>query len=245
MRQAIRPHLDLDLFGRNDFEGHRTQRVYSLVGLGGAFEQLVQHPPILDICDIYLADNYLLTASQAICIQPGETPQPLRTDDSFYPFPRPRDAFSLATIWAISEFTAENGGTEVIPGSHLWGDEGVADLLSRIDFRTASDGSPAETIVPPEIEAQLKPIEMPAGSVVVLLGTLLHRGGGNTSKSPRLAMSNQYCQPWARQQENFMMSIGVERVAAMPERVRELLGYSIHPPFMGHVRGRHPKRLLP
>ena len=59
-----------------------------------------------------------------------------------------------------------------------------------------------------------------------------------------LALSNQYCQPWARQQENYTLGIPPETARTMSERVRELLGYSIHPPFMGHVNGLHPRRLL-
>jgi ectoine hydroxylase-related dioxygenase (phytanoyl-CoA dioxygenase family) len=85
---------------------------------------------------------------------------------------------------------------------------------------------------------------MPAGSVVVFLGTLVHRGGENRSTRPRLGLSNQYCQPWARQQENYTVSVPREEAARMSPRVQALLGYSIHPPFMGHVRGLHPRRLL-
>ena len=78
----------------------------------------------------------------------------------------------------------------------------------------------------------------------VFLGTLLHRGGANHSDRSRLAISNQYCQPWARQQENYTLAIPAERARQLPERVQAFLGYSIHPPFMGHVEGVHPRRLL-
>jgi ectoine hydroxylase-related dioxygenase (phytanoyl-CoA dioxygenase family) len=85
---------------------------------------------------------------------------------------------------------------------------------------------------------------MPAGSVIVFLGTLVHRGGANRSQRPRLALSNQYCEPWARQQENFTLGVPVEVARGLSDRVQELLGYNIHPPFMGHVGGLHPKRQL-
>jgi ectoine hydroxylase-related dioxygenase (phytanoyl-CoA dioxygenase family) len=87
-------------------------------------------------------------------------------------------------------------------------------------------------------------VTMPAGSVVVFLGTLIHRGGENRTDHARLGLSNQYCQPWARQQENYMVSVPPAEAARMSPRVQALLGYSIHPPFMGHVRGVHPRRLL-
>jgi ectoine hydroxylase-related dioxygenase (phytanoyl-CoA dioxygenase family) len=85
---------------------------------------------------------------------------------------------------------------------------------------------------------------MTAGSVLVYYGTLVHAGGANQSSGERLGVSIQYAAAWARQQENFMMAIGVDGARALPPRLQELIGYSIHPPFMGHVDGRHPGKLL-
>lgn len=247
MRLALAPHLGAELWGRNDFEGHRTQRVYSLVGKGKAFEDLAEHPRIVAICDALLDANYLLTASQAIQIHPGETPQAFHTDDAFYRLARPRPAVSVSTIWAIDPFTAENGATQIVSGSHAWGDEEVFTRLAHIDFSTA----PAEARKPKPGKAPpsgwrdlVRDVVMPAGSVIVFLGTLVHRGGENLSAAPRLALSNQYCQPWARQQENYTVSVPRAQAARLSPRVQALLGYSIHPPFMGHVRGLHPRRLL-
>src|SRR5687767_13423503 len=93
-------------------------------------------------------------------------------------------------------------------------------------------------------DARLRPAVMPPGSAIVFVGTLWHRGGANRSTAPRLALSTQYCEPWARQQENYTLAIPPETVATFSERVQELLGYSIHPPFMGHTSGLHPKRRL-
>ncbi len=73
---------------------------------------------------------------------------------------------------------------------------------------------------------------------------LLHRGGANRSTLPRWAMSHQYCEPWARQQENYTLSVPHARAAEMSPRLQALLGYSIHPPFMGQVAGRHPGKVL-
>jgi ectoine hydroxylase-related dioxygenase (phytanoyl-CoA dioxygenase family) len=247
MRAALRPHLRSDLFGRNNFEGHRTERVYSLVGLAAIFADLVEHPHILAICDALLAPNYLLTASQAINIHPGETPQPLHTDDLFYRIPRPRDAISVSTIYALDAFTAENGATEIVPESHTWTDEAIARLPALIDFTTVPHDArqPQQPRPLPEAwDARLVDVTMEAGSVIVFLGTLVHRGGANRSAAPRLALSNQYCEPWARQQENYTLSVPKEIARTLSPRVQELLGYSIHPPFMGHVNGMHPRRVL-
>ncbi len=254
-RRALAPHLARELFGRNPFEGLRTQRVYSLPAVAPIFAAIVEHTRVLALCDALLAPNYLLTAAQAICIHPGEAAQAVHYDDGFYPFPRPRPPISLATIVAIDDFTAENGATELIAGSHLWGDDVPDGTVSAADFAQPSRfghgavggenalmrGAPA---APSASDARFQPALMPSGSAIVFLGTLWHRGGANRSTAPRLALSTQYCEPWARQQENFTLGIAPEVAATFSERVQELLGYSIHPPFMGHTGGLHPKRRL-
>ena len=149
--------------GRNPFEGHSTERVYTLVARGKVFWDIVLDARVLALCDRFLLPNCLLTASQAICIRPGETPQDFHHDDTYYTVPRPRPMISFSTIVAVDAFTHENGATEIIPGSHLWGD----------DWR-ARAGS-----------ARVVTAEMPAGACVAFSGTLVHRGGANRSTSAR------------------------------------------------------------
>ena len=127
----------------------------------------------------------------------------------------------VSIIWAIDEFTETNGATEFVPGSHVW-----------------ADGHRAPT---PDA---IKKAVMPAGSALIMDGLLLHRGGANLSNADRLAITPQYCEPWARQQENHILATPPELTATLSPRVRELMGYSIHPPFMGHVGGRHPEKRL-
>ena len=233
--------------GRNRFEGRATERVYTLVAVHPVFQALAEHPRILGLCDHLLQPGYLLTTSQAICIYPGERAQAWHTDDSFYAVPRPRPAISVSVIFAVDDFTAENGATQIAQGSHLLGDDVVHAINARMDFtpRAAGDDD-AELPLPGALASRVIDAVMPAGSAIVFLGTLLHRGGANRTSGARLALSNQYCQPWARQQENYALALPPDRVRAlsMSQRLRALLGYSIHPPFMGHVGGIHPARLI-
>jgi ectoine hydroxylase-related dioxygenase (phytanoyl-CoA dioxygenase family) len=220
--------------GRNNFEGYRTERVYTVVARGRIFWRIALDPRVMALCERYLLPNFLLTASQAIQISPGETPQPFHADDLFYTLPRPRPMVSLSTIVAVDPFTAENGGTQIVPGSHLWDDAQLGEL--RLDMETPEDRA--------RLEALARPVIMPPGACVVFAGTLLHRGGANLAVQPRCAFSMQYCQPWARQQENFVLAVPVEVARAMPRRLQELLGYSIHPPFMGQLSAGHPLKAL-
>jgi ectoine hydroxylase-related dioxygenase (phytanoyl-CoA dioxygenase family) len=234
VREGLKPWLGSHK-GRNNFEGYKTERVYTLVARGAVFERIAEDARVMALCARYLHPGFLLTASQAICIYPGETAQPLHYDDGFYTIPRPRPTVSISTIAAVDTFTAENGGTEIIPGSHQWDDRQVAGLF---------EGILSGKTAPAELERQLVPVEMPAGACVVFLGTLVHRGGANRSNAPRLAFSNQYCQPWARTQENFFLSVPPERARKMSPRLQNLLGYNIWPPFMGHVTASHPLKTL-
>lgn len=214
--------------GRNDFEGFLTERIYTLVARAPVFQDLAEDARVMALMERFLQPGFLLTASQSIQINPGETAQGVHTDDGFYRLPRPRPAISFTLIAAVDPFTRANGCTEVVPGSHLWGEPGAPDRPTDLA----------------EIEAMLVPVEMPAGACFVMAGTALHRGGANRSDRPRLAFTNQYCEPWARPQENFFLAIPPEEARAMSPRVQRLLGYDIWPAFMGMVTGSHPAKSL-
>ena len=224
LRTALAPHLG-GHSGRNDFEGFDTERIYTLVARGRLFEDLAEDARLLALFDANLLPGYLLTASQAINIRPGESAQPLHVDDGFYRLPRPRPAVSFSMILAVDDFTAENGATEVIPGSHRFG---AVEAAEAAEMRGPSP----------------QPVLMAAGACLVFSGILIHRGGANRSPAPRLAITYQYCQPWARTQENYFLSVPKDRVREMSPRVQQLLGYSIWPPFMGHVSASHPLKAL-
>ena len=219
LRRELQPHLDRRLFGRNPFEGHDTQRVYGLLQKSRLFDPLVEHPAVMAACESTLGPGFLLSVAHAILIHPGEAAQSLHHDDSFYPLPRPRRALGVSTIWALDDFTEDNGATRIVPGSHRW------------------DGEEPD-------ESAAQPVIMPAGSLLIFLGTLYHGGGENRSAATRLAITIQYCPPWARQQENFILGVPADDVPRLSTRIQELIGYGIHPPFMGHVDGRHPLKAL-
>ena len=221
IRAELAPHLTGQLFGRNDFEGFHTERVYALLAKAPSVAALVEHPAVLDLVDAVLHPNYLLSANLAINVHPGETPQSFHSDDGYCHIPRPRPAMGVSAIWAVDEFTDDNGATEVVPRSHWW----------EQDLRVPD-------------ESCVERVTMPAGSVVVFMGTLLHRGGANCSTRTRLAITPQYCQPWIRQIENMVLAVPPSVASAFSPRVQDLLGYSIHPPFIGYVDGRDPRRLL-
>jgi ectoine hydroxylase-related dioxygenase (phytanoyl-CoA dioxygenase family) len=224
IRSELAPYLRQQHMGRNDFEGFRSERVYALLAKAPAVATIVEHPAVLAIVDEFLPPNYLLSSALAINVHPGETAQNFHIDDTPGGGPdvaKPRQPYGISAIWAFDDFTTDNGATEVIPGSHRW---------------------PADRSPRPE---EAVPVIMPAGSVVVFAGNLVHRGGANRSAQTRLAITPQYCMPWMRQLENMTLAVPPARAGRYSDRVQALLGYSIiDPGFMGHVDGLHPKRLI-
>ncbi len=235
VRRALAPYLGSHQ-GRNAFEGKLTERVYTLVARDRVFWDIVLDPRVLSLCEHYLLPNFLLTASQAISIRPGEQAQPFHHDDSFHHLPRPRAMVSLSTIVAVDAFTQDNGATLLLPGSHRWSDE---QLRTLDPFNAAQDPAARQALESHAVKAS-----MPAGACLVFSGLLVHGGGVNQSAANRVAFSNQYCQPWARPQENFILGVPLDVARAMPQRLQELLGYSIHPPFIGQLTASHPMKAL-
>lgn len=233
-RDGLKGHLGT-YRGRNSFEGLTTERVYTLVGRGKVFEEIAEDARLLALLDHWLLPHYLLSANHAISIYPGEKQQGLHFDDSFYPFARPRPAISMSVIGAIDPFTAENGGTVMYPGSHLW----PADRIQAMFAAIARGENTTDT------ECVIN-LTMPAGAICLFQGTLVHGAGANPSAAPRLAFTNHYCEPWARQQENFVLGVPKDRVAKMSRELQALLGYELRRPgdIMGQVGGYHPAKTL-
>ena len=222
--QAARADLDRVLrttrTGRNSFEGFDTQRIYALFAKTRAFDALATDPLLLGVLDQVLGD-YQLSAPVGICIGPGEKAQVLHRDDAIYPVPEPHPPLVVNTMWPLDEFTAQNGATRFIPGSHQW-EPG----------RRPGPGDPLETAA------------MSPGSALFYLGSLWHGGGANQTTKPRLGVILEYAAGWLRPQENHCLAVPRDVVRDLPERLQELLGYNIYPPFVGYVDGSHPRRVL-
>ncbi|QFT76785.1 phytanoyl-CoA dioxygenase family protein [Erythrobacter sp. THAF29] len=238
--EALEVWLSKDLRGRNNFEGADSNRIYAMLAKDPVFAELVSHPLQIAFAERELGTSFLIYACLAINLLPGETAQPWHFDDSHCGLARPRAPLSLSTFWSLTETTQENGATEIIPGSHLWGEERPEGASAPEDFLT---GKTDKEDGVGNVEGAIK-ATMPAGSLMLAKGTLWHRGGANRSNDRRLIVTPQFCMGWCRPLEQQLLAVPPEKAAKLPERVQEMLGYSIHEPFMGYVDGMHPKRVL-
>jgi ectoine hydroxylase-related dioxygenase (phytanoyl-CoA dioxygenase family) len=206
--------------GRNDFEGRRTKRIYAIFAKTRALDGCVTHPVVLGALDRVLGPHYQLSAPTGIEIGPGEVAQVLHRDQDIYPVPRPHPELVTNVMWALDDFTAANGATRIVPGSH------------RTMPERPSGGAPTVAA------------EMPAGAVMLYVGSVWHGGGANTTDRPRLGVAIEYVVSWLRPQETQLLAVPRAVAAGLPERLQELLGYNVYPPFLGYVDGRHPRRVL-
>ena len=185
--QAARADLDRVLratpTGRNPFEGYATQRIYALFAKTRLFDRAATDSLLLDVLDQVLG-HYQLSAPVGIRIGPGEQAQILHRDDAVYPVPEPHPPPVVNTMWPLDEFTAANGATRFIPGSHAW----------EPGRRPGPDDPVAQAVMSP-------------GSAMFYLGSLWHGGGANQTAQPRLGVILEYAAGWVRQQENNLLAV--------------------------------------
>jgi ectoine hydroxylase-related dioxygenase (phytanoyl-CoA dioxygenase family) len=205
----------------NSFEGDRTLRVYNLLAFGKLYEAIPVYEEVLPVVEAVLDPGCLVSSLSSITILPGETAQPIHADDQLIPLPKPHVPTVCNTMWALTDFTEENGATRVIPRTH------TAD-------RSPDFGAPYDSI----------PAEMAKGSVLVWHGSLWHGGGANATDQRRVGIAMNYCAGWIRQQENQQLGLPRDIAAGFSPRLRQLVGYGIYSGLIGHIDKHDPVEML-
>lgn len=203
----LEPWMARTLHGNDEFVGHRTRRTGALVARSPLCRELVMDPTVVAAANGYLqpfCNRIQVHLTQTIAIDPGETAQLLHRDRLAWGGYIPRSIEpQLNTIWALTDFTTENGATNVIPGSHLWDDERKPDRSECVQA------------------------EMSAGSVLVYSGSVVHSGGANLSDATRVGLNITYCLSWLRQEENQFLSCPPEVARDLDPALTDLLGYTM------------------
>ena len=213
--QELRPFTEATPLGADDFSGRRTRRTGGLIARSPKCRELVMHPTVLGGVGKMLghATSFQLHLTQIISIGPGEPAQTIHRDQwafDFFPFPRGYEV-QCNTIWAMTDFSAENGATRVIPGSNRFDDK----------LRFA--------------ENDTEPAEMAKGSVLFYTGSLYHGGGANRSKNIRTGINITYNVSWLRQEENQYLSVPLEVARTLPVDLLRLMGYRLGAYALGYV----------
>jgi ectoine hydroxylase-related dioxygenase (phytanoyl-CoA dioxygenase family) len=191
----------------DDFSGLRTTRTGGLVARSRGVRELLLDPVVHGTAAAFLAphtDKIQLNLTQIIRLLPGQGAQVLHRDRFIWGKYLPRTVEpQLNTIWALTDFTAENGATRVVPGSHHWDWE-----------RNARDDEITQAV-------------MPRGSVLFYTGSVIHSGGENRSNADRIAMNLTYANAWLRQEENQYLTCPPEVAKNLTPDLRALLGYTM------------------
>ncbi|MFI4932995.1 MAG: phytanoyl-CoA dioxygenase family protein [Caulobacterales bacterium] len=172
-----------------------NQRIWMLINKGQAFRDLMLHPIIEALMGHLLGPDFLLSSFTANIAHPGGEPMVLHTDQGYIGFWTPKPV--VANIaWMLDDFTDANGGTRLVPASHL----------NEAATPRSSAYAPGELANMPTSEDTIA-AEGPAGSILCFDGRVWHGTGANRTDRPRHALLSYHCRPFVRQQENFTLGL--------------------------------------
>ncbi len=214
------------------FFGEHVSHVTAMANHSNAFvNEVLLHPTYDELCRRVLGPNcadWTLNVGHLLQRGPGAEQQYVHRDHDVWNFmPEPHPELELASMVALVDFTADNGATRVVPGSHRW----------------AKGRYPTD--------AELVAVEMPAGAALIYLGSTFHAGGTNrTADEQRRGFHLSFVLGWLRTEENNTLATPPDIARHLPRRAQELLGYAAHDAiesaggYLGAVDVAHPYDLM-
>ena len=206
LMSELMPFVDRTPYGADAFTGTLTRRTGALAARSAACRELIIHPNIVDSANEFLlrvSKKIQVHLTQTIYIDPGQGAQVLHRDR--YAWDKHLSAEvepQFNTIWALTDFTKQNGATRVVPGSNHWKWQQEAK------------------------DDQICQAEMSRGSVLLYSGSVIHSGGENLSELARMGLNITYCLGWLRQEENQYLSCPPEIARNFSSQLQKLLGYT-------------------
>jgi ectoine hydroxylase-related dioxygenase (phytanoyl-CoA dioxygenase family) len=216
----LKPWIDRSQVGNDDFTGRLTKRTGALIARCPESRPIVTHPLILEAANGLLGpycNRIQVHLTQTIDILPGQERQVLHRDRLAWGghLPKPIEP-QFNTLWALTDFTEENGATHLIPGSHEW----------PLDRNPKSQNESIQAV-------------MTRGSVLCYNGTVFHGGGANGSDAARIGLNITYCLGWLRQEENQFLSCPPHIAKDLDPAITDLLGYTMGNYALGYYS--HPE----
>ncbi|MBD3818158.1 phytanoyl-CoA dioxygenase family protein [Brevundimonas diminuta] len=221
--RELDPHFQAGRFGQGPFYGAETKRFGSVLRRSPSLADLVLDPTLYGVVEAVLGGwcaNLQLNLTQAIEIHPGAPVQVPHRDQDMWGGAKGEMQFMVNVMWALDDFTLENGATRVWPGSHR---------------------TPQDEMLP---EGEAISAVMPRGSALLFLGSTLHSGGANRSTAPRRGLIVSYCLGWLKPWENQWLAYPPAIARTFSPELAALVGYRQHLPSLGNFEGQCPSVLL-
>ncbi len=186
-----------------------TQHVRWLVNKGADYRKLLLHPAVDPWFRHLLGDDYALSTLTSNVVRPGAPDGRYHTDfQDRVPEPLPEFPLTANSLWLLDEFTPENGGTRLVPGSHRWRRRPPPDLA----------------VHPDEIR-----IAAPAGSVLLFNGGVWHSSGANTTDRERVCLICFCLRSFMKPQFDFVHYLSDEAYAEATPELKRLYGFTAWP----------------
>lgn len=170
------------------------------------FFDLLGVPAILAVVDRLVSETAILHLQNGFVLPPAASAPGEVAQERFHrDFPRHLGGYvaSVNTLVAIDEFTARNGGTVVVPGTHQQPAPPPQEYLTR----------------------NAVPVTCPPGSMIVFDSTLWHAAGRNDSDRDRLGVNMQFTRSFFKQQIDYVRALGDNGILSLPDRTQQLLGW--------------------
>jgi len=246
----VKDRLEDDPEWDGSFFPKETKRAPGMIARSLTYTKTqVMNPTFQAVCDHFLTTRSwnwwgetrkesvsrpYVTSCTAMSIGPGGKAQPLHRDDyinhnhheeltEWTDEPYKRRETAVGLMVAGCRITKENGGTQFIPGSHLWG---------------------SNRKTPPKVE-QCSFADMNKGDGLIMLSSVFHGGGHNsTTDQHRLMFSTFVIRGHLRQEENQFLSVPQDKVKQYDRETQKFIGYSISDPACGYVDELDPIYVL-
>jgi ectoine hydroxylase-related dioxygenase (phytanoyl-CoA dioxygenase family) len=204
-----------------EFFGGGLRKVESVLTKSSAFVSLLADPLLHEINEAILGPEALLNGHSVFILEQGGRDQTIHNDGTIYEPMLPRAPggphYLLVYMWAVTDFTKENGATRAIPGSHLW---------------------PAGRM--PTADDPVEYLEMPRGSFAVWLGSTFHAASTNHTDHARVGTQMGFNCGWLRPHEANLLLVPPLVARDMPLNVQEVLGYRAHRGMLGCIEQQSP-----
>ena len=217
----VRPYADRAERLQLKFFGGGLRKVEAMVTKSTAFVSLMADPLLHELNEVVIGAESLLNGSAVFILEKGGRDQTLHHDGTIYEPMLPRNPGGpnhlLVFMWAVTDFTAENGATRAIPGSHLW----------------PADRQPTE-------DDPVDYLEMPQGSFAVWLGSTYHAASINHTDTARVGTQMGFSAGWLRPHEAQLLLVPPLVARDLPINVQEVLGYRAHRGMLGCIEQQSP-----